>query len=88
MTIEKKHIQFKDSYKIWKPYTMVCMIEDATRYFQVWDKYRTHIIEWWLHNIGYWLTLPFSFVPFIEKINLRCKDVDLMVDVPVERSKV
>ena len=35
-------------------------------------------IEWWLHNIGYWFTLPFvKLHPSIAKINSRCKDVDL-----------
>ena len=34
----------------------------------------TIYIEWWLHNIGYYLTLPFQF---LSKYNLRFKDVDL-----------
>lgn len=34
-------------------------------------------IEWWLHNIGYYITKPFCCINWINKINLRCKDVDL-----------
>ena len=36
--------------------------------------YFSMYVEWWLHNIGYYITKPFSF---LEEINLRCKDVDL-----------
>lgn len=39
--------------------------------------YRSMFIEWWLHNIGYYLTKPFCYIEFFKKINLRCKDVDL-----------
>ena len=34
-------------------------------------------IEWWLHNIGYYLTKPLCKFDYFKKINLRCKDVDL-----------
>ena len=34
-------------------------------------------IEWWLHNIGYYLTLPFNKNEKLLAINHRCKDVDL-----------
>ena len=34
-------------------------------------------IEWYLHNIGYYLTLPFCFIPWFKKTNERCKHVDL-----------
>lgn len=37
----------------------------------------TMCIEWWLHNIGYYLTKPFCCFDSINKINMRCKDVDL-----------
>lgn len=36
--------------------------------------YRSMYIEWWLHNIGYYLTLPFKK---LETINIRFKHVDL-----------
>ena len=34
-------------------------------------------IEWWLHNILFYLTKPFTEVPYLQKVNLRCRDVDL-----------
>ena len=37
----------------------------------------TMYVEWWLHNILYYLTKPFTEVPYLQKINLRCRDVDL-----------
>lgn len=80
-----KSIQIKDSYKIWRPRRMKAKIQNAC-----WYKYsdsladrclnRSYLsmyIEWWLHNIGYYITKPFCFIPFIKKINLRCRDVDL-----------
>lgn len=78
-------IQIENSYTVWRPSCMKLLIWKATR-----EKYkisfpaallnrtyRSMYIEWWLHNIGYYITLPFIWVPFINKINLRCKDVDL-----------
>ena len=80
-----KSIQIKDSYKIWRPVLMMQYIQEACcdkygHYFarDVLNRsYLSMYIEWWLHNIGYYLTKPFCFIPFIKKINLRCKDVDL-----------
>ena len=34
-------------------------------------------IEWYLHNVGYYLTLPFMKIRFIAKLNERFKHVDL-----------
>ena len=77
----KKHIQFKNSYKIWSPSLMKKLIfRRAGRC----KNYTPLIIEWWIHNIAYWLTKSFTFIPAIESLNLRAKDVDLMVDVGVE----
>lgn len=41
--------------------------------------YTSMYIEWWLHNIGYYITLPFLKlgINWINSINRRCKDVDL-----------
>ena len=39
--------------------------------------YNSMYIEWWLHNLGYYITKPFCFKESLNKINLRCKDVDL-----------
>lgn len=77
-----KSIQIKDSYKIWSTFDMWELIHDAC-----FDKYgmgfpdcilnRSYLsmyIEWWLHNIGYYLTRN---IALFEIVNLRCKDVDL-----------
>jgi hypothetical protein len=39
--------------------------------------YRSMYIEWILHNIGYYITLPFIKNEKIKNINERCKHVDL-----------
>ena len=81
-TREKRSIQIKDSYKFWRPCKMKLEIQAACYY-----KYgsvranevlhRSYVgmyIEWWLHNIGYYLTRNLAI---FDVINLRCKDVDL-----------
>jgi hypothetical protein len=40
-----------------------------------------YIIEWWLHNIGYYLTVLFVTNKTIKSLNERFKHVDLMVEV-------
>lgn len=88
MLIMKKHIQIKDSYNIWKPSKMRELVIADYR-DQYWDfehdlsivNDKALIVEWWLHNIGYWVTLPFISVAKIRSINVRCQHVDLMVDM-------
>ena len=79
-----RSIQIKDSYKTWKISTMKTQIDLEMIYKPIIyaDRYlnRTYVsmyIEWWLHNIGYYLTLPFIKNPKIYALNLRFKDVDL-----------
>jgi hypothetical protein len=80
-----KVIQIKDSYLIWNTAEMRMLIkkkchEKHKALFpeQLLNRsYRSMYIEWWLHNIGYYLTKPFCSNTIIKKINLRCKDVDL-----------
>ena len=67
----KKHIQIKDSYNTWNPNEM----EKQTK-----SKSLLLVIEWWLHNIVYWLTKPFTKNTTIKSINDRSKDVDLDVE--------
>ena len=38
------------------------------------------IIEWWIHNVGYYITLPFIHIEQVRKLNERFKHVDLLVD--------
>lgn len=77
-----KSIQIKDSYKIWRPFVMRQLIQDAcyVKYDSIFAgdvlnrSYADMYIEWWLHNIGYYLTRN---IACLKAINLRCKDVDL-----------
>lgn len=78
----KKSIQIKDSYMVWKPRRMKAIIQNACWYIyreSLADKclnrsYLSMYIEWWLHNIGYYLTRNLAI---FDVVNLRCKDVDL-----------
>ena len=80
-----KSIQIKDSYNIWSPAKMKIKIQIEIRdCYLSWAPtdalnrtYKSMYIEWWLHNIGYYLTLPFIRFERLKRINLRCKDVDL-----------
>ena len=78
-------IKIVDSYTVWRPKQMKRLIYNATKEkYEIGfpcallnRSYKSMYIEWWAHNIGYYVTLPFIFIPAIKKINLRCKDVDL-----------
>ena len=80
-----KNLHIEDSYKVWSTGHMwaeiihKCHIEygrlDADKVLN--RSYRGMYIEWYLHNIGYYLTLPFIKKDSIKKLNLRFKDVDL-----------
>ena len=81
----KKSIHIRDSYKIWRPFVMRQLIQNAcyVEYDSIFvgdvlnRSYLSMYIEWWLHNIGYYLTKPFCRIPFVMSINMRCADVDL-----------
>jgi hypothetical protein len=77
----KKHIQIKDSYKIWKQRDMWRLIFEAFGQIVNVKHFTAIKIEWWLHNIGYWLTRPFISIGWVKKLNERFKHVDLMVEV-------
>ena len=79
-----KNIHIENSYKIWSQFRMWVKITNISlnRYKEFPDKvlnrsYRNMYIEWYLHNIGYILTLPFCFSKKIKKLNERFKHVDL-----------
>lgn len=74
----KKHFQIKNSYKIWKPSKMKKAIIDKIAYS---GNFKPLYIEWYFHNVVYWLTLPFVFIPAIKKLNRRAKDTDFIVEV-------
>ena len=80
-----KNIHIENSYNIWSASTMYSIItERCLKYFNshapeiVLNRtYASIYIEWWLHNIGYYLTKPLCSINFFKQINLRCKDVDI-----------
>lgn len=80
-----KNIHIDDSYKIWSTKYMSCEISmlcntlyddfDASKVLN--RSWKGMYIEWWLHNIGYYLTLSFIKNDKIKALNKRFKDVDL-----------
>ena len=80
-----KNLHIKDSYKVWSTLDMFDILKDEC-YKTLYSfspsaalnrTYESMYVEWWLHNIGYYVTKPFCFIDVINKINIRCKDVDL-----------
>lgn len=80
-----KNIHIENSYNEWSTTMMWAMINtecyDKYHIFfadEVLNRsYRGMYIEWWLHNIGYWVTLPFIKNEKIKALNTRFKHVDL-----------
>ena len=80
-----KNLHIENSYSIWSYDKMLDIIFDET--FEKYDSvdpsvtlnrsYKGMIIEWWLHNIGYWITLPFIKKYSIKQLNERFKHLDL-----------
>ena len=76
------NLHIVDSYKIWDMGKMTKEIFlTCAETYQTFDveevlnrPFWTLYIEWWLHNIGYYLTKPFKK---LESLMLRFKDVDL-----------
>lgn len=81
----KKNIHIENSYNEWLTSNMRSLIRtkcfDRYQSFDA-DKvlnrtYRGMYIEWYLHNIGYWLTVPLKRNSTIAALNERFKHVDL-----------
>ena len=80
-----KNLHIKDSYKVWRKSTMTILInEKCIECYGSQDvetilnrSYFSLYLEWWLHNLGYYFTLPFCFIKKVRALNLRLKDVDL-----------
>lgn len=80
-----KYLHIKDSYSVWLPRQMrfkaikECMRVYRTEYVEyvLNRSWRSIYIEWWLHNIGYYLTKPFCKYEWAKRLNKRFKDVDL-----------
>ncbi len=80
-----KNLHIENSYKVWSMRKMKKNIIHAT-YKQhkncfaenvLHRNYLSMYIEWWLHNVGYYTTLPFIKNEKVKEINLRFKHVDL-----------
>ena len=66
------NIHIENSYKIWSYKQMKAIIDSYVHHPK--EMGRTYMglyTEWWIHNICYYLTLPFAWM------NGRSKDVDL-----------
>lgn len=80
-----KNLHITDSYTYWNPRQMKKKIVRIA--YRTYDyvyaeellnrSYFSMIVEWWLHNIGYYITLPFVKIEAAKRINERCKHVDL-----------
>lgn len=80
-----KNIHIENSYNKWLKSNMHNLIQ--VRCFDLYQSfeankvlnrtYRGMYIEWYLHNLGYWFTLPFIKNPEIKKLNERFKHLDL-----------
>ena len=80
-----KSIQIKNSYNVWSPGLQKLLVNQVA-YVKYANKDATFVLhrpwislhfEWWLHNLGYYLTVPFIKNKKINQYNLRFKDVDL-----------
>ena len=83
-----KYLHIEDSYNVWSPRKMrsSAILATCVKYwFGSADdvqkllnrSWRSIYIEWWLHNIGYYLTKPFCKHEWAKRLNKRFKDVDL-----------
>ena len=88
-----KNIHIENSYNEWST-TMMCgkiTVECNEKYGTIFaDKvlnrtYRGMYIEWYLHNIGYYLTLPFIGNNKMNALNERFKHLDLEEHLQSER---
>lgn len=80
-----KNLHLDNSYKIWNTYEM--KIKIIQKCFKLYGSeaadivlnrtYAGMYVEWWIHNIGYLLTLPFTKIRFMKSLNERFKHVDL-----------
>lgn len=80
-----KCIQIKEGYTVWYPSVMKFLLillcigkYESDKVNNILNRsYISMYIEWWLHNIGYYITRPFCKVYWIKKLNDRFKDVDI-----------
>lgn len=80
-----RNIHIENSYNIWSTKKMkrrirrksneLCGLYDAESYLN--RTYPSMYVEWWLHNIGYYLTKPFIENSKVKELNERFEHVDL-----------
>ena len=83
--LKMRNIHIPYSYSIWCPSTMKERMYTQLFYKNIQGeptcylnrRIWTLIVEWWLHNIGYYLTKPFCKIEWFDKLNERFRDVDL-----------
>ena len=79
-----RNIHIENSYKIWNSSIMKDLISDKVAELSILDPelflnrtFESMYLEWVLHNIGYYLTLPFIKNEYFNKLNNRLKHVDI-----------
>ena len=80
-----RYVQIKNSYCIWSIKKMQYLIKselvnkygDSSAYNLLHRSYWSMYVEWWLHNIGYYITKPLCSNDYFKYINERFKHVDL-----------
>lgn len=80
-----KNIHIENSYNVWNTRKMkkILILESYRQHKNCYAEnvlnrtYKSLYVEWWLHNIGYYLTLPFIKNEKINNLNQRFKHVDL-----------
>ena len=80
-----KNIHIENSYNVWNIQKMkkILTLESYRQYKNCYAEnvlsrtYKSLYVEWWLHNIGYYITLPFIKNEKINNLNQRFKHVDL-----------
>jgi hypothetical protein len=71
------NLQIKNSYKIWNIKTIKIILDSKNATNVLNRSYASLIIEWWLHNVMYYLTKPLCHIEIFKKLNYRAKHVDL-----------
>ena len=80
----RRNLHIENSYQVWNIVAMHALI--CSKAYERYDLdpevalKRTYIsmyIEWWLHNIGYYITKPLCKYKFWMNVNKRCMHVDL-----------
>lgn len=79
-----KKIHIENSYNIWSTSIMWgkitaeswCKYQDMQADRVLNRSYRGMYIKWYLHNIGYWITLPFAKNTTMKSINEKYKHID------------